>query len=215
MIERKLKTESDLQNAFSADWEGHYLLFTGNRVYVMDYESYGYAYIASHTKTENAQTKIPWWYWELGRNVAAVIQLKEQLFIGFYNDGYVGELEINELSADSKDDCGTEINTMLQTKMFDFSMPAYKKNVRLVNLSLGNNGGVPIRAELITEHGTEEQEVILESEESGTREADFICNKALFPCIKGVKYFGIKLSCDGEIAIDGMSFKYTITGGVR
>ena len=146
--------------------------------------------------------------------------LDEQLFVLFYNNA-AGEFKINELKTDTKDDCGEGIKTMFQTKLFDFSLPAYKKNVRLVNLSLGNNGGVPIKIELITEHGTEEQEITLESDildDSNTAEsyiAGYIRSRAVYPCIKAIKRIGVKLSCEGEMATDGISFNYTVLGGVR
>lgn len=216
MINQKLKKEIDLKNSVSADWQGHYLLFTKERVYVMDYESYGYAYVSSHTKTENAQTKIPWWYWELGQNINTVVSLNDKLFAVFYEDNdLLNELLIKEFDTEKSYDSGKPINVMLQTKLFDFSMPSRKKNLHTVNLSMGNNQGNPIKVEFITEHGTEEQEIVLDSNETEIKQAGYIRNKAVYPCIKAVKRFGVKLSCDGEIVTDGMIFNFTILGGVR
>lgn len=64
MVERNLK-KHDLSNARSADWEGKYLLFAGNTVYVMDYNSYGFANVASYNKQEDANKLIPWYIWQL------------------------------------------------------------------------------------------------------------------------------------------------------
>lgn len=223
MMSQKLKTETDLKNAFSADWEGHYLLFIGNRVYVMDYESYGYAYISSHTKVENAQTKIPWWFWELGSGgykAIAVIPMLEKLLVVRYLEepnGLVAEtaFSIDLITDEATDDEGCPIPSSFNTKLFDFGIPSHKKNVLKVDLSLGNNGGEPIKVELITEHGTEEQEIVLEGETSDIRNAGYLNSKAIFPCIRGVKCFGVKLSCEGQMSADGMTFDYEILGGVR
>lgn len=66
MIERRLSTHTseELKNALSADWEGHYILSLGDKLYLMDYNSYGYANVASYAKNEDAQIRIPWWVWD-------------------------------------------------------------------------------------------------------------------------------------------------------
>lgn len=66
MIEPEFKglSKENLRNAISADWEGHYVLFAGNKFYLMDYNSYGYANVASYSKDEDAQVRIPWWIWD-------------------------------------------------------------------------------------------------------------------------------------------------------
>ncbi len=225
MIGNKLKQRfidlKDLNNVFSADWEGHYLLFINSSVFVMDYESYGYVYAGSHTKTEDAQKKIPWWYWEFkdDRNrVRAAVNVYNELFIVSYPEepnGRFAEFEIDNLDTSLDADNYKPIHSMLQTKLFDFSMPAYKKNVQRVNLSLGNNGGEPIRVEFITEYGSEEQEIIVDGEQTEARTAGYITNRAVFPCIKSVKQLGVRLSCEGNMAADGMSLDYVILGGAR
>ncbi len=67
MVGKRLKAHStdELHGALSADWEGHYVLVVGDRLYLMDYNSYGYSNIASYTKNEDAQVKVPWWIWHM------------------------------------------------------------------------------------------------------------------------------------------------------
>lgn len=66
MVERRLKSYSAdaLKGALSADWEGHYVLSLGDRFYLMDYNSYGYANVTSYSKNDDAQLHIPWWVWD-------------------------------------------------------------------------------------------------------------------------------------------------------
>ncbi len=66
MIERDLGAQAaaSLRSALSADWEGNYVLVAGNRIYLMDYNSYGYANVSSYSKSDNAQLLIPWWIWD-------------------------------------------------------------------------------------------------------------------------------------------------------
>ena len=67
MVRSRLGAEgsSKLKKAISADYDGKYMLFVGNNIYVMDYNSYGYAHVASYTKGDDAQANIPWWVWDL------------------------------------------------------------------------------------------------------------------------------------------------------
>lgn len=67
MIENRLKkyAPTELRNARAADWEGYYVLIIKNDMYLMDYNSYGFSNVYSYTKTEDAQSRIPWWIWEI------------------------------------------------------------------------------------------------------------------------------------------------------
>lgn len=67
MIERRLKAELpvNIKKAVSCDWNGMYILSMENRMYCMDYNSYGYQHIYSYLKNEDSNLRIPWWYWEL------------------------------------------------------------------------------------------------------------------------------------------------------
>ena len=67
MVEKRLKehSTSELREAKSADWEGHYILNIGDKLYLMDYNSYGFSNVYSYSKSNDAQANIPWWVWEL------------------------------------------------------------------------------------------------------------------------------------------------------
>lgn len=68
VVEPKLKGE-DMRLATSADWQGYYALCCNNKLYLMDYNSYGYTHVYSYTKTEDANLRIPWHYWELNSSL--------------------------------------------------------------------------------------------------------------------------------------------------
>lgn len=74
MIEPRLKKERDIkysvyskaiEHAYAFDCGDHYCLAIDNRMYVMDYNSYGYRYISSFSKNDDSSVQIPWYYWEL------------------------------------------------------------------------------------------------------------------------------------------------------
>ena len=216
MIHEKLKTEYDLKNAFSVDWAGHYLLFVKNHVYVMDYESYGYVYVSSHTKTENAQEKIPWWHWEIPGNVFAAIKTDDSLFIVMHqNDKITSQFIIKEISENYKKDDNDDIRSIFQTKLFDFNLPQYNKTITAITVFFANNKAVPITVDFITEHGSETQTVILNSNKTSKNEAGHILGMTLFPCIKSTAYFGIRFSCNGNMFVQRAILNYKILGGVK
>ena len=65
MIYPVLKNDTNLSTAAACDWNGYYVLFCKEKVYLMNYDSYGYQYITSYTKNEDANLHIPWYVWEL------------------------------------------------------------------------------------------------------------------------------------------------------
>lgn len=65
MIERQITDKSKLKTALSADWNDHYVLFVGEKAYLMDYNSHGYTHVYSYTKNQDSQSNIPWWIWSI------------------------------------------------------------------------------------------------------------------------------------------------------
>lgn len=240
MIENKLRAENVnlLRRATSVDFEGYYLLFIENRVYAMNYNSYGYQYVYSFTKEEDANLKIPWYMWEfslfgdgfdLGSyRFPTVSIIDNQLVLtSFYNaegakNVSMMAFSVNPDEADTFDRAYSEsgdkefgIESSLQTKIFDFGAPNYRKNIDLVQLSLGNNEGVPIEVQFVTDSGTEEESVVLAEGETKPDSAGYVASVSLSPCIRSVIRFGIKLSTKGILAVDGMSLHYRLLGGAR
>lgn len=231
MVQRRLK-EEDGKKVSSADWNGYYCLSFGERMYLMDYNCYGYNYISSYSKAEDANIQIPWYYWEIPSvgfaGKTPMVRVNDNLmFVGYLQEVRVLNDAIMRVVFDKTSkfdtvqfDDGRDIGIMpvvcsFTTKLFEFNAPHIRKNVERVNLQLGNNGAAPITVSFITEVGTEEQMIILEGDSAEHYAADFVESKALFPCIRNVARFGIKLFCNGNMAIDGMIIKYKYTGGSR
>ena len=227
MIKRRLSTENDLKNAHSVDWEGHYLLFVGNHAYVMNYESYGYVNAAYYNKTEDAQVMTPWWIWELPDKekhitLQSAFVSGTNLFCVYYNsDGYISHYFVRRfdsgLNSDISDS-GEEIpiNSMIQTKIFDFGMPHYFKNVPLINMAFGNNGGKPISVSFVTEQGEEQAETVTLSESNKDEYSpEYVHNRQLRPCVRLINRIGVKAECEGAMSVDSISLDYRALGGAR
>lgn len=227
MIKRRLSTENDLKNAHSVDWEGHYLLFVGNHAYVMNYESYGYVNAAYYNKTEDAQVMTPWWIWELPNTEeyitlqAAFVSGTELFCVHYNSDGYISHYFARRFDSTLDSDINdsgeeTPINSMIQTKIFDFNMPHYFKNVPLINMAFGNNGGEPISVSFVTEQGEEQGETVTLSESNKDEYSpEYVHNRQLRPCVRLINRIGVKAECEGAMSVDSISLDYRALGGAR
>lgn len=218
MIGRGL-SEVGLYGALSADADGGYYIFKKNCVYVMEYESYGYVYVASYSKSEDAQMRIPWWLWELSDDIVCAFTQGAGLYILTEKEGdnYMPDYELLRFDAGCAEDAdGKPIKTALQTKIFDFGTSAYAKSVPTVNISFGNNGGAPIEATFVTNKGVcGTEEVIISENDENEYSPGFVHNRELRPCADGVTRFGVRFECEGIMSIDAISLNYRILGGAR
>ena len=208
-------------SATACDWDGYYLLSFGDRHYLMDYNNYGYTHIASHSKTEDANIRIPWYCWEtlVGGERSLVMSISDSLVVAKYLWGggtERGEMQLAVFDPDNTDEPTDEgFESMVTTKLFNFSVPHYRKNIERIDLSLGNNGGEPITVEIITDCGNETHILEMQSPQTENRQAGYIQNRAVLPGIRHISRMAVRLSCSGPLIIDGMIIKYKITGGVR
>ncbi len=238
MIERRLKTEKYLSEACAVDYDGYYILQNENRMYVMDYNSYGYIYVSSHAKNEDANIKIPWYYWELPIEVEDIRScsdrlvmtyrggtepdenLKSETFVNLaYIDNSVGDDEVNKPVYDNEWKAELEIikvPSYLQTKLYDFGSPAKLKSVPTVNFSFGYNDGEPIKIEFISERNIpDEHSVTVDGVKADERSPEHVHQCRLFPYTKGTVMFGARLSCEGDMSIASMTLQYKALGGAK
>lgn len=231
MVARDLKRNIEV-NATACDWEGYYCLMCGNKLYLMDYNCYGYTHVASYSKTEDANIRIPWYIWELPVS-GAIFTIGDTMMFSNYNSGcdestccYLHyTLKRNNGTADTVyvfDSVNSEmalenhpIETVLRTKLFTFGEASTRKSVDKINLQLGNNGGEPITVKVITDQSEEEHDIYLSSSETQAYTPGYIDSKAIFPTARNFLRIGLELSSEGVVAVDGMEFKFRTNGGAR
>jgi hypothetical protein len=225
MVSRKIEEIGVDSKACACDWNGYYCLLLGNNILLMDYNCYGYTHVASYFKQDDANIHIPWYSWEIndvqklaviGNHLSAVnitdIGGKFYAISYYFNTkGTADKL----LDKESGKYITTAISSSFTTKIFDFGLPHRRKNIEQINLQIGNNGGVPINLFFVTENGTEQSEVIPSGNELNNYTAGYIDSRAVFPCIKQVLRFGIKIECKGTLAVDSVILKYRTLGGAR
>lgn len=222
MVERKLK-QLNLKHASACDFAGYYVLFAEGKAYLMDYNSNGYQYVYSYNKNDDAQKNIPWYEWEFSVTKNSSVSTDGvRLYVLDISDTDDGKkVFFYEVSENAEE--GFEENefvepaftSSLTTKAFDFGSAGYRKNVDVVKLFLGNNGGAPIKVEFVTDCGTVSEEIILDSPDTENYTAGYITPIHLAPSIRSIIRMAIKLSCDGKLAVDGAELTYRILGGAR
>lgn len=232
MVERGIKeVKYNFWKAKSCDFDGHYMLILGQDAFVMDYNSYGYQYVHSYSKSEDANVKIPWYHWKLigdshisfGENIAAFYSYEP--FSGM--DGIICASVLSSDNVNGADQYITLDNTdnptvienpiasRFTTKLFDFSGFRFRKNVDRVSIGFGNNGGIPITVRFVTDVGTEEENVSLSGNELTAYRPSYITVKQFNPCIRSVIRFGVEVECNGLLAVDAINLSYRLLGGAR
>ncbi len=245
MIMPKLKQyKEQLKTATSADFDGHYVLFVRNCMFVMNYCCYGYQYVYSYSKSEDANTLIPWYFWEvpflndcndvyeydcaciamLNGVLLMRARLKDLLggkvaFVGFSMDERACDnsdsvFYYGKNGEIQKNGSGT-IGCKITTKLFEFGSGIYNVTVENVTVKLGANDGSDVMVRFITEQGEETVNITDNRRFGSAKSVDFIRGKRLYPCIKNIVNFGIELECDGQLCIDGISIQYRLLGGIK
>lgn len=220
MIEKRLRAEDNLKKSYALDYDGHYMLIVGEKAYVMDYNSYGYQYVYSYQKAEDANLKIPWYIWQGVNDASSIVfNINDTLCRITYSYvlgaglGSKSWLVTYTFTADNDD--GKPIYSMAQTKFFDFNNPNFRKNIEAVGLSLGNNGGEQVKVKFITESGEDSTVVSFYSDETDSRDAGYIKSRILYPSIRSAVRFAVRFECEGNMAIEGLNITYRTLGGAR
>lgn len=245
MVERRLKvfTPKELKGAFSADWKGFYVLMVGNNLFLMDYNSYGFSNVYSYSKTEDAQSRIPWWIWKLdlpnGVEVLSLTSIEEKLFFThtlniklkysnriellYFDEDNVQDEVANIKSAPNnegelslvREKENKEIPTMVKTKCYDFNSPNVLKNIPKVEITFGANEGVPITVTTITDKGESDCDVYLESPELDSYTVGHFASKVIRPSIQRANRLMLKCECNGNMAIDNITIMFKQLGGLK
>lgn len=216
MIKSRIMREENLKKATSCDWDGHYVVFVDGHIYLMNYNSSGYQSVSSYQSNEDANIRIPWYYWEIcddSHNAVAMTAGNKFVIAGVNKaTGWI----CNQFVIDEENSGNNELMySAFTTKLFDFSAAGYLKNIDRVGIAFGNNGSNPINVSFVTDKGIESDVVSLVGSSTNKRDAEFVKFKNLYPCIKAVRTFGVKVECEGPLVVDGLSLQYRLLGGVK
>ena len=104
----------------------------------------------------------------------------------------------------------TQIRSMLQTKLFDFSRPGRRKNVRKLHIGATDVADGYITLSYVTEFGTQEDAYRIGMYGDGDMRV-----WAVTPHVNRIRRFGILADSAGAMAVDGMVIRYEVYGEVR
>lgn len=237
-IERGLKTltEEELNHCKSCVYEGYYILTFDNKTYLLNIDNYYYKNTNAYADSRNQKRRLEWFYWETPKSngldeTAYLVDEAGCHIISFY----VGD------SSDLKTYChaysylldenGTEdithsiaggslsysynpINSIIQTKIFDFNAPDRYKKIEQLYIGFGETGGTTT-IKYITENGTKETGQLELYGNADEYSPEYIKIKRLLPGVKRALRFGVRLDCIGKIAVNNIILKYNYIGVVR
>ena len=224
MISRKLRGDNNLPNAVSCDFEGRYLIFLGQNAYVMDYESYGYQNVSSYTQSQDSNLKIPWHYflfsgWEnsiiftVGNSLNILGTTPGGLVTANINESYKTDSVVTKTHTGQYQITEQPIFCSFKTKLFGLSAPEKLKDITSITLTLGNTTPKTLTAKFITDTKTNTCIINHTKPAVDTFSSEFIWVKTVNVFSKSVLRFGLELSCNGQMAVQGINVNYKILGG--
>lgn len=224
----------DLKNAVSVDYDGHYMLFVENRVYLLDYMDAAFQYYASYTDEKKAQRNMPWHLWEIpsGLKIEAFMQHPGSLTaVGSQTVTYKNSLGATmtklytilyslegsmdstvQISAPIEDITVTQhpIRSGFQTKIFDFGSPERKKKIRRLYIGMDDESESRVSVSYVSDKGIQDDVYELVLYGTGTT-----VERALTPGVSMSCKFGMKLDSGGEMGVSNLVIRYELCGEAK
>ena len=225
LIEKPLNaiTGEELQKVKSCVYDGHYLLSFGNKTFVLDYDYYYFNALPSYSDSKKSQRKMVWYVWEFASDnndyetyvsngdKCAVLGIS----VGNMQDGkYLVEIIKSEFNSSGNDYGFRVIESVIQTKMFDFGAMERFKAIEQLYVEFGKAEG-EIDLEYLTERGRLNAIAFDINGEKEENSPEFIKTKRFLPGIKRALRFGLRITAKGRIALGGILIKFKYMGVTR
>lgn len=201
MIEPKLKNAEGL---YSADWNGFYLLFNKNTVFLMDYNTYGYVNIHSLEKESVANMGIPWFKWTLPQEITGAQISGDKLILWVKTDSFINLMTFSDKGEDTyffervedtpvQKEAFKKIHSEMETRLFDFNEPYRMKSLCALMLNVKGEPSVTVTDGFFK---------------------DRQWGLYIVPKKRNVKKLGVKIESDGYLEIYGFSLKFRNGGNL-
>lgn len=240
MIEARLKAEDKymLERALSCDYDGHYMLFVWDHVYLLDYMDGAFQYYASYSDERKAQRNMPWHYWEIpkkirieavmpkGSRLAAFCPMLYSYTAGgeygmpkksLFGAAYLLEGEADCVYSPSGPDFETgEFEITVEEHEIQsyfqtklFDFGSQERKKKIHRLHM--NMADTSNANMSVSYITEKgtMEDVYEISMSGT---GAMIGRMLTPGVSRVCRFGVRVNSGGAIGVDGLVIRYEIGG---
>lgn len=205
--------------AFAVRHKDYYLLFSGKKVWALNYNKDSFRYVYSYTnKTTNASTRyFTWWYWELDKEFFGADDKDgvAKLFLRSDEPNSNGDYQYFIYKIDetqSEDDCDVSI----ETKIFDFGVPERYKKIEKIFIGVGNDIYADIDLIIHTDKGDiyHRQFSVDNNEQESRFTAEYGDGIRIIPIANKIKQFGIKITGRGVMSIESIGIYYKMLGEV-
>lgn len=231
IVSNMVKNKLDLFNksVTSNTVEGFYLLKADEKVYLLNYDQYYFNALPSYSDTKKANRKMQWFVWELPKlgnsafffkpnNLALIVHEfnpeigKDVASLWTFSSNDGNDYNLNFYVDNSR---GNKIiESVIQTKMFDFGAMERFKSIEQMYVGFGKVEG-ETAIQYLTDKGTLDKGVVEINENGDMQSPEFIETKRFLPGIKRALRFGLRLTASGKIAISGILIKYKYMGVTR
>ena len=206
-----------LKSAQATEYEGYYLLLVGKSIYLLDTQTSAFHSFNYYSDEDSARKALPWFTWRLPEkytHYTGIVSNGTTLrMTATISDGKSNERELL-LSGDT--DAGEHIPCHFATKWWDFGRPDRKKSVEEIYSNIGCLPGGRVKMTYLTEHGEHEDPYPLADHRTDAQRANrFLRRQRVTPNVRMVQMFGVRLSCDRAMEVDGLYIKVRQQGVVR
>ncbi len=195
-VSQKLKKE-DMLSAYSADWNGYYLLFVNNNVYAMDYNSYEYMGISSYSLKRSNDSLPSWYLWQLPYKACAVYGDDDFMLMVFIketdNDNAKiirGYFDFNQ-TVDFLQEY-FRITSKIKTALFSLNSFDFLKRIIKVNLNMQSKQNANVMVKCFNEQGVSVIHPL--NLNSKIFDGALRVNRQIIPALKLSRYFGMELT---------------------
>ncbi len=215
-IQKRLAKE-DIKQAWSADWNGYYLLFIGNKVYAMDYNSYEYMNISTYSLRRSVASLPSWYMWQLPYAVSTVYGDDENMIMAFNMKinktnfvirGYFDENLTEDYLEES-----FKIISKMQTALFSLNTFDRLKRIVKVNLNLQGKQNSNVNIKCFNEQGISEFHNV--SLSSNVFEGNVRVNRQIIPKIKLLRNVGFEITSLDYFELKGLNVIFKLLNNAK
>ena len=216
-----------MNDAVSCNFYGHYILMVGKNWYVLNYMDSNVQYYIGYSDERKAQRKMQWYTWDIPDGMTCLCTSSANtgplLILGFLREipdfliktlylgafSFEGETDICIDPDEDENIKSIPINSLFQTKVFDFGSPDRHKFIRRIFMGASDTKKDFIHLSYISDNN-----VFLDTYKLGEYGNGEMREWTISPGINRACKFGIRAESAGNMAIENIVIKYEISGEV-
>ena len=237
-------SDEDINLGVACIYDGNYLLKFGNLVFVLNYDYYYFDSLPSYSDSKRTQRRLIWYCWEFPKTATNIFttffSYNKRCYLFYVNkflpasggvyyvqydlfelvegkteDDYLKQIgHINSGDFIGLTEVASPIETVFQTKLFDFGAMERFKRIEQLYMGFGNTEG-EVLLEYVTDRGSIDKGSIEIPGGADERSPQYIITKRFLPGVNRALRFGIRVTAKGRVAVDGILIKYKYLGVAR